>query len=71
MHMADWEEKLNAFLKFTGREVLDNYGTISAEIAKIQFKIQQYQTDAVKSVGNIFVGQHFTERDGYVRDCSS
>jgi len=34
MHMADWEEKLNSFLQFTGREVLDNYGTVSAEIAK-------------------------------------
>lgn len=71
MHMAEWEEKLNAFLKFISREVLDNYGTISAEIAKIQFKIQQYQPDAVKSVENIFAGQPFTERVGYVRDCSS
>lgn len=34
MHMADWEGKLNAFLQFTGREVLENYGTVSAEIAK-------------------------------------
>jgi hypothetical protein len=34
MHMADWEEKLNAFLRFTDREVLDNAGKISAEIAK-------------------------------------
>lgn len=33
MHMSDWEEKLNAFLKFTGREVLDNAGSISKEIA--------------------------------------
>lgn len=31
--MNDWEEKLNAFLKFTGREVLDNAGSISKEIA--------------------------------------
>lgn len=33
MHMSDWEEKLNAFLKFTGREVLDNAGSVSREIA--------------------------------------
>ena len=33
MYMKDWEEKLDAFLKFTGREVLDNAGTISKEIA--------------------------------------
>ena len=35
---------------------------------KFQFKIQQYQTDAVKSVVNIFAGQPFTERVSYVRD---
>lgn len=33
MHMSDWEEKLNAFLKFTGREVLDNAGSVSKEVA--------------------------------------
>ena len=33
MHMKDWEEKLNAFLKFTGREVLNNAGSVSKEIA--------------------------------------
>jgi len=35
---------------------------------KFQFKIQQYQTDAVKSVVNIFAEQPFTERVSYVRD---
>ncbi len=35
---------------------------------KFQFKIQQYQTDAVNSVVNIFAGQPFTERVSYVRD---
>ena len=33
MYMRDWEEKLNAFLKFTGREVLENAGSISKEVA--------------------------------------
>jgi len=42
MHMLDWDEKLNAFLQFTGREVLDNYGAISAEIAK-QLAEDQYE----------------------------
>jgi hypothetical protein len=42
MHMADWEEKLNAFLRFTGREVLDNAGKISAEIAK-QLAEREYE----------------------------
>jgi hypothetical protein len=32
--MDDWVEKLDAFLKFNEKEVLDNPGTVSAEIAK-------------------------------------
>jgi hypothetical protein len=34
MYMDDWVEKLDAFLKFNEKEVLDNPGTVSAEIAK-------------------------------------
>ncbi|MDO4303044.1 MAG: virulence RhuM family protein [Bacillota bacterium] len=34
MYMKDWEEKLNAFLNMTGREVLSGSGYISAEQAK-------------------------------------
>ena len=34
MHMADWEIKLNEFLRFYGRKVLDNAGTITAEKAR-------------------------------------
>ena len=34
MHMADWENKLNDFLKFYGRKILNNAGTITAEKAK-------------------------------------
>jgi len=43
MHMADWEEKLVLFLRFTGREVLDNFGIISAEIAKQLAENGQFQ----------------------------
>ena len=42
MHMADWEEKLDAFLRFNGREVLQNAGHISAEVAR-QLAGQQYE----------------------------
>lgn len=38
---------------------------------KFQFKIQQYQTDAVNSVVNIFDGQPFQDRVRYVRDLGS
>jgi hypothetical protein len=32
--MKDWAEKLNAFLKFNDAEILENAGTVTAEIAK-------------------------------------
>lgn len=35
MTMEDWAKKLNAFLQFNEREVLDNPGTVSAEAAKV------------------------------------
>lgn len=34
MYMKDWKEKLDAFLKFNGREILDNPGKISSELAQ-------------------------------------
>lgn len=34
MHMADWEDKLNLFLQFNGREVLQNLGTVKREVAE-------------------------------------
>jgi len=34
MYMKDWEEKLNAFLKFNEREILNNAGKISHQVAK-------------------------------------
>jgi hypothetical protein len=34
MTMADWAKKLDAFLQFNERDLLDHYGKVSAEIAK-------------------------------------
>ena len=34
MYMADWVEKLNAFLRFNEEDVLQNKGKVTAEIAK-------------------------------------
>jgi hypothetical protein len=34
MHMADWEERLNLFLQFNGREVLQDFGSVKREIAE-------------------------------------
>lgn len=42
MYMKDWIEKLDAFLKFNERDILNNLGTISAEIAK-KFAEEKYR----------------------------
>ena len=44
MHMADWEEKLNGFLQFTGREVLQGAGRIShnAAIEKVEAEYEKF-----------------------------
>lgn len=34
MHMAEWETKLNQFLQFNGREVLQNFGTVQRKVAE-------------------------------------
>nr|WP_097034447.1 virulence RhuM family protein [Clostridium tertium] len=42
MYMKDWKEKLDLFLQFNGREVLNNSGKISHEIA-IKLATEQYE----------------------------
>jgi len=42
MNMSDWENKLNEFLKFNGKEILQDYGKISREIAD-KLAIEQYE----------------------------
>ena len=42
MHMADWENKLGDFLRFNGREVLNNFGTVKRELAE-KLAIEQYE----------------------------
>jgi hypothetical protein len=51
MKMADWVERLNAFLDFNGFEVLNNPGKVSAEVAKKlaeehyeKFRVKQDET---------------------------
>ena len=41
MHMADWENKLSDFLRFNGREVLENFGCIKREVAE-KLALEQY-----------------------------
>lgn len=42
MYMADWKERLNAFLKFNERDILDNLGSVSMEVAK-QTALTEYE----------------------------
>lgn len=41
MYMKNWEEKLDAFLRFTGRNILNNAGNITKEFAD-KLAIEQY-----------------------------
>jgi hypothetical protein len=42
MHMTDWEDKLDQFLQFNGREVLQNFGTVKREVAE-KLAIAEYE----------------------------
>ena len=63
MTMNDWAQKLNAFLQFNQREILDNPGLISTEIAKAfaenefeKFRVIQdslYESDFDKEMKNL------------------
>ena len=46
MHMADWENKLGDFLRFNGRDVLENIGTVKREVAEKLALTQYEQYDA-------------------------
>lgn len=45
--MADWADRLDAFLKFNEYDVLTNAGTVSAEVAK-RLAEAQYETFRVQ-----------------------
>ena len=42
MHMADWEKKLNQFLQFNGREVLQNFGKVRRSVAEA-LAVKEYE----------------------------
>jgi hypothetical protein len=42
MHMAEWKEKLDAFLRFNEREVLRSSGKVTAEVAK-RLAMEEYE----------------------------
>lgn len=42
MYMADWEQKLDEFLRFNGRPVLEGLGTVKREVAE-RLALEQYE----------------------------
>ncbi len=60
MYMKDWAEKLNDFLKLNEYEVLQNFGKVSADIAK-NFAIEQFNLYKPTQEKN-----HKTEFDKFV-----
>ena len=55
MHMTDWENKLNDFLKFNGRKLLENAGVITAQLAKelAEAEYKKYNAHRVHTVNEI------------------
>ena len=42
LHMRDWRAKLNAFLRFNEREILDDAGKVSMEVAQ-SLALEEYE----------------------------
>ena len=61
MHMADWEAKLNDFLKFTGREILEGAGHVSAEMAKTIAQTEYEKYDYNRKLIRADVGELLAE----------
>lgn len=51
MYMSDWKEKLNAFLKFNDREILENAGRIKKEVAD-SLALKEYEVFNQKRISN-------------------
>ena len=56
MTMEDWTKKLDAFLKFNERDILDNLGKVSAEVAKVfaESEFEKYRLVQDKSFESDF-----------------
>ena len=61
MHMRDWVERLDGFLKMTGREILSHAGTVSHEdaLAKAQAEYDKYRQKHLNDPSP--VEKHFIE----------
>jgi len=55
MYMKDWIERLNDFLKMTGKEILSHAGTISHQQAvdKARIEYNKYKTQICKQLSSV------------------
>ena len=67
MHMKDWKEKLDAFLTFNQREILDNPGKVSHEVA---VKLAHDQFDRYRAI-QIDAEDHTEEQNKSLEDLSA
>ena len=65
MTMKDWAEKLNAFLKFNQKDILEDFGKVSAEVAK-SFAESEFQKYRVLQDRN-----YISDFDRLIQDTSS
>ena len=67
MHMKDWIEKLDGFLKLTGRDILTHSGSISHEQAleKAKEEYEKYHIERIKEPSP--VEKHFIEAENEIK----
>jgi len=73
MSMEDWAKRLDAFLQFDEREVLQNSGKVSAKLAQMhaesefeKYRIVQdrlFESDFDKAVRNLAAGEPNSKKD--------
>lgn len=61
MYMKDWIQKLDDFLKLSGKELLNHAGTISAEVAKLKADTEydKFKARSLESLSQVEI--HFIE----------
>lgn len=49
VYMSEWKEKLDAFLRFNEKEILQDAGTVSMEVAR-QLALEEYEKFSIRRV---------------------
>lgn len=70
MYMEDWIKKLDTFLKFNEKEILNNSGEIAAAIAKrfAEDEYKKYRKEQLQQVQSDF--DKLIEQTNHIVDCT-